>query len=62
LISAGQDSHRNDPLVGLNLSTECYGTFIKKIRDYTVGAVLEGGYDLNSLAYSNLEIIREMSI
>ena len=62
LISAGQDSHRNDPLVGLNLSTETYGTFIKKIRDYTVGAVLEGGYDLNSLAYSNLEIIREMSI
>ena len=62
LISAGQDSHKNDPLVGLSLSTEAYGTFIKKIRDHPLGAVLEGGYDLNSLAYSNLEIIKGMGV
>ena len=62
LISAGQDSHKNDPLVGLKLSTEAYGRFIRKLRDYPVGAILEGGYDIDSVAYSNLEIIKEMSV
>ncbi len=61
LISAGQDAHRKDPLSGLNLSTEVYGTFIEKINEYPLGAVLEGGYDLDSLAYANLSIIEEMS-
>jgi len=58
LISTGYDAHRDDPLGGLELSTESYGALTRRVRALgeevgaPVGAVLEGGYDLDSLAAS----------
>jgi acetoin utilization deacetylase AcuC-like enzyme len=58
LISAGFDAHRDDPLGGLALETESYGALSRQVRALgeelgaPVGAVLEGGYDLDALASS----------
>ncbi len=57
-ISAGFDAHRNDPLAGIDLSTEFYGEMtamlVNASNKYCEGriiSVLEGGY--------NLEILKE---
>jgi len=61
LISAGYDAHRDDPLGGLRLETSSYGGMSSRMRALgdelgaPVGAVLEGGYDLNALANSVVE-------
>jgi acetoin utilization deacetylase AcuC-like enzyme len=61
LISAGYDAHRHDPLGGLALDTRSYGGMSSRMRvlgdevGAPVGAVLEGGYDLQALADSVLE-------
>jgi acetoin utilization deacetylase AcuC-like enzyme len=61
LISAGYDSHRDDPLGGLRLETSSYGAMSSRMRALgdelgaPVGAVLEGGYDLDALARSVAE-------
>jgi acetoin utilization deacetylase AcuC-like enzyme len=61
LISAGYDAHRHDPLGGLALDTKSYGGMSARMRalgdelDAPVGAVLEGGYDLQALADSVIE-------
>jgi acetoin utilization deacetylase AcuC-like enzyme len=58
LISAGFDAHRDDPLGGLALETDSFGKLARQVRALgdelgaPVGAVLEGGYDLNALAES----------
>jgi len=63
LISAGYDAHRHDPLGGLSLDTTSYGGMASRMRalgdelDAPVGAVLEGGYDLQALADSVVETI-----
>jgi acetoin utilization deacetylase AcuC-like enzyme len=61
LISAGYDAHRHDPLGGLSLDTKSYGGMASRMRALgeeagaPVGAVLEGGYDLQALADSVIE-------
>jgi acetoin utilization deacetylase AcuC-like enzyme len=61
LISAGYDAHRDDPLGGLALETASFGAMSRQLRTLgeelgaPVGAVLEGGYDLNALASSVAE-------
>jgi acetoin utilization deacetylase AcuC-like enzyme len=61
LVSAGYDAHRNDPLGGLALDTASYGGMAGRMRALgdevgaPVGAVLEGGYDLQALADSVAE-------
>jgi acetoin utilization deacetylase AcuC-like enzyme len=61
LISAGYDAHRRDPLGGLALETSSYGALSHRLRvlgeelGAPVGAVLEGGYDLEALAASVAE-------
>jgi acetoin utilization deacetylase AcuC-like enzyme len=61
LISAGYDAHRHDPLGGLALDTRSYGGMSSRMRALgdevgaPVGAVLEGGYDLQALADSVIE-------
>jgi acetoin utilization deacetylase AcuC-like enzyme len=61
LISAGYDAHRDDPLGGLRLETSSYGAMSSRMRALgdelgaPVGAVLEGGYDLDALAGSVAE-------
>ena len=58
LISAGFDAHRDDPLAGCRLETSSFGRMATMVRsaaadwDAPVGAVLEGGYDLQALADS----------
>jgi len=71
LVSAGFDAHRDDPLAGLDVTTEGYrrlATLIKAwaaahCRNRTVW-VLEGGYNLRALADSALaclEVLLEES-
>jgi acetoin utilization deacetylase AcuC-like enzyme len=59
LISAGFDAHHDDPLAGINLSTEYYGemtAMMKEVSDkYCQGrmiSILEGGYNLGILKES----------
>jgi acetoin utilization deacetylase AcuC-like enzyme len=58
LISAGYDAHRDDPIGGCVLSTESFATMTDRVRAVAddlgapVGAVLEGGYDLDALGSS----------
>jgi len=58
LVSAGFDAHRADPLAACRLSSESFGELALRVRamadsfEAPVGAVLEGGYDLEALASS----------
>jgi acetoin utilization deacetylase AcuC-like enzyme len=58
LISAGFDAHRDDPLAECRLEASSFGRMAAMVReaardwDVPVGAVLEGGYDLDALAGS----------
>ncbi len=59
LVSAGFDAYKNDPLGGMNVSSEGYATISKIINEIAVEccggrlvSVLEGGYDLDGLAAS----------
>jgi acetoin utilization deacetylase AcuC-like enzyme len=56
LISAGFDSHRDDPLGGLGLAAGDYRDLAQRIRAYApdgrVVAFLEGGYNLDALQRS----------
>ena len=67
LISAGYDAHRDDPLGGLRLETSSFGGLSARMRalgeelDAPVGAVLEGGYDLDALASSVAETMAALA-
>jgi acetoin utilization deacetylase AcuC-like enzyme len=58
LVSAGFDAHRDDPIGGCLLDTGSFTQFANHVTALAneagvpVGAVLEGGYDLQSLADS----------
>jgi acetoin utilization deacetylase AcuC-like enzyme len=58
LISAGFDAHRADPIGGCTLEEGSYAEMARHLRalgdelGVPVGAVLEGGYDLEALAAS----------
>jgi acetoin utilization deacetylase AcuC-like enzyme len=58
LLSAGFDAHRDDPVGGCRLETDDYARLCHQARALAdevgapVGAVLEGGYDLDALAES----------
>ena len=58
LISAGYDAHRADPLADCMLEASSFGEMARHVRALgarvgaPVGAVLEGGYDLEALAAS----------
>jgi len=58
LVSAGFDAHRADPLAACRLETGSFGAMAAHVRGLgeelgvPVGAVLEGGYDLDALAAS----------
>jgi acetoin utilization deacetylase AcuC-like enzyme len=68
LVSAGYDAHRDDPVGGCALDTSSFaelGRHVRKLADeldVSVGAVLEGGYDLQALAESvaaTMEALRD---
>ncbi|HPE64006.1 MAG TPA: histone deacetylase [Methanothrix sp.] len=65
LVSAGQDPHQADPLSGMNLTTEAFGSMastVKEIADSCsegrLVAALEGGYNLGTLSDSVVAILR----
>ncbi|MEM9469318.1 MAG: histone deacetylase family protein [Pseudomonadota bacterium] len=56
ILSSGFDAHKDDPLAGLSLTSEDFGTltsaFVELAHKHANGRVLsllEGGYDLNAL-------------
>ena len=56
LVSAGYDGHRDDPLAGMNLSTEGFGALVNLLNDVAgeicggrILYLLEGGYNLTAL-------------
>lgn len=56
LISSGFDAHQDDPLAGMQLSTDGYGELTGIVRDFAdkhcngrIVSVLEGGYSLTAL-------------
>ena len=55
-ISAGFDAHRQDPLAGLELTSADYADLAVRLQQLVperrTVVVLEGGYDLEALAYS----------
>jgi acetoin utilization deacetylase AcuC-like enzyme len=63
-VSAGFDSHREDPLTALDLSSEAYGWMTNLIVDTAektcggkVVVVLEGGYDLDAISESARNVV-----
>ncbi len=59
IISAGYDATADDPLAGISLQPQDYGTFTTYCLQITHRILfgLEGGYDLNALAQSVLATI-----
>ena len=69
LISAGFDAHKDDPLGGLNLDEECYGKIAEMLKKaaekHCNGKIifaLEGGYNLDSLSKSVLEVLKALAV
>jgi acetoin utilization deacetylase AcuC-like enzyme len=67
LISAGFDAHARDPLGGMEVTEEGFGSMARVLlrlaRDHAQGrcaAVLEGGYDLEGLQRSVVRVLDEM--
>ena len=66
-ISAGFDAHRDDPLAGMNLTSEDYRHLTKIVNDFAssknipVISVLEGGYNIEALSQSVYEHINILS-
>jgi acetoin utilization deacetylase AcuC-like enzyme len=57
LLSAGFDAHRDDPLAEMRLTAEGYRTMMERLlgalpAETPIGALLEGGYDLDALESS----------
>lgn len=68
LISAGFDAHKDDPLGHMQISTSFYGWMTLRIMELAdkhcqgrIISVLEGGYDLQALAYCVSEHLRALS-
>jgi acetoin utilization deacetylase AcuC-like enzyme len=68
LVSCGFDAHRDDPLGGLSLEDETYGTLTRETveacrRAGAAGPVmlLEGGYDLAALERGVAEVVRGLA-
>lgn len=67
LISAGYDAHRADPLGGCALDMESFARMAERVAGLgaelgaPVGAVLEGGYDLDALAASAIATMETLA-
>lgn len=67
IISAGFDAHMRDPLGGMTVTEAGFGAMARLLlqvaRDHAQGrcaAVLEGGYDLEGLQRSTVQVLDEM--
>jgi acetoin utilization deacetylase AcuC-like enzyme len=67
LVSAGFDAHRADPLANCMLETSSFAQLARHVGvladslDVPVGAVLEGGYDLDALSASVVATLEALS-
>jgi acetoin utilization deacetylase AcuC-like enzyme len=67
LISAGYDAHRDDPIGGCLLETASFAAMTDRVRAVAdergapVGAVLEGGYDLDALSSSVIATMERLA-
>jgi acetoin utilization deacetylase AcuC-like enzyme len=67
LVSAGFDAHRADPLANCMLEAESFALMAAQVRQLArglgvpVGAVLEGGYDLEALSQSVVATLESLS-
>ncbi|HET9051716.1 MAG TPA: histone deacetylase, partial [Candidatus Dormibacteraeota bacterium] len=68
LVSAGYDAHDADPLAGLRLATETYGSVAARVVEMArstggAGSVwfLEGGYDLEAMPASIAATLRVLA-
>lgn len=64
LISAGFDSHADDPLAGLNWQAEDYAWITRRLCELHTGPIvssLEGGYDLDALAASAVAHVQALT-
>jgi acetoin utilization deacetylase AcuC-like enzyme len=69
LVSAGFDAHEDDPLAGLEVTTDAYRELARMIKSWSIAHsggrsvwALEGGYDLRALGDSVvacLDVLRE---
>jgi acetoin utilization deacetylase AcuC-like enzyme len=59
LVDVGFDGHKNDPLSSINLDDQFYQWMAVEMMDIaeSLTLILEGGYDLNALYRSNLNLI-----
>jgi acetoin utilization deacetylase AcuC-like enzyme len=68
LVSAGFDAHRRDPLASCMLETSSFAQLARHVRvlaealDVPIGAVLEGGYDLQALSSSVVATLEAFSV
>jgi len=68
LVSAGFDAHRDDPLAGLEVTTDGYRELARLIKGWAITHchgrsvwALEGGYDLRALAESTATCLEVLS-
>jgi len=68
LVSAGFDAHENDPLAGLEVTTDAYRELARMIKSWSVAHsggrsvwALEGGYDLQALGDSVVACLEVLS-
>ena len=68
LVSCGFDGHRDDPLAGLALEDETYGSLARDTVEACarIGAagpvvLLEGGYDLGAVEHGSAEVVRALA-
>ena len=65
IISAGFDSHRDDPLGGLTLLASDFGHLTRAVLEHapprSVVSLLEGGYNLGALADSARSHLRALA-
>ncbi|UCF99625.1 MAG: histone deacetylase [Spirochaetaceae bacterium] len=67
LVSAGFDTHRNDPLAGMAMTSGAYGRLTGILRELTeeccpgrLALALEGGYDHNALTEGVAAVLRNL--
>ena len=65
IVSAGFDAHRNDPITELGLSSGDYAPLTRRALSLVPSGrrlvMLEGGYDLDALAFSSGAVVRELA-
>lgn len=67
LVSCGFDAHARDPLGGMELQSEDFGWLTRRTKEWAAELcggrlvlVLEGGYDLQALGESTVEVLKAL--